>query len=38
VIDLNQAIESAIEVQDSATLEKALHEMRELLFFIEGRS
>ena len=38
VIDLNQALESAIEVQDSAALEKALHDMRELLFFIEGRA
>ena len=38
VIDLNQAIESAIEGQDAAALDKALHEMRELLFFVEGRA
>ena len=38
VIDVNQAIESAIEAQDSTALDNALHQMRELLFFIEGRS
>ncbi len=38
VIDLNQAIESAIEDQDAAALNRALDSMRELLFFVEGRS
>lgn len=38
VIDLNQAIESAIENQDAAALQQALNDMRELLFFIEGRA
>lgn len=38
VIDLNQAIESAIESQDAAALQEALDAMRELLFFIEGRA
>jgi hypothetical protein len=38
VIDLNQTIESAIEGQNAAVLAQALHDMRELLFFIEGRA
>jgi molecular chaperone DnaK (HSP70) len=37
VIDLNQAIESAIEGQDDAALKQAVTELRELLFFVEGR-
>ena len=38
VIDLNQTIESAIEGRDTAALEQAMHSLRELLFFIEGRA
>jgi molecular chaperone DnaK (HSP70) len=38
VIDLNQAIEAAIEAHDAAKLQKAIHELRELLFFVEGRA
>jgi molecular chaperone DnaK (HSP70) len=37
VIDLNQAIEAAIEDRDTAALKQAIHELRELLFFVEGR-
>jgi molecular chaperone DnaK (HSP70) len=38
MIDLNQTIASAIESRDATALEQALHKMRELLFFIEGRA
>jgi len=38
VIDLNQAIEAAIEARDDDALRKAVHELRELLFFVEGRA
>lgn len=38
VIDLNQAIESAIEGQDDAALKRAVTDLRELLFFVEGRA
>ena len=38
VIDLNQAIESAIESRDGAALKQAVHDLRELLFFVEGRA
>ncbi|MGC8549489.1 MAG: Hsp70 family protein [Acidobacteriaceae bacterium] len=38
LIDLNQTIESAMESRDTGALDQALHDMRELLFFIEGRS
>jgi molecular chaperone DnaK (HSP70) len=38
VIDLNQTIELAIEGRDAAALEQAIQDMRELLFFIEGRA
>jgi hypothetical protein len=38
VIDLNQAIESAIESKDGAALKQAIHDLRELLFFVEGRA
>jgi molecular chaperone DnaK len=38
VIDLNQAIESAIEGQDDAALKRAVNDLRELLFFVEGRA
>lgn len=37
LIDLNQTIESAMESRDAGALDQALHDMRELLFFIEGR-
>jgi molecular chaperone DnaK len=36
-IDLNQAIESAIEDHDAAALKQAAHDLREMLFFVEGR-
>jgi molecular chaperone DnaK (HSP70) len=36
-IDLNQAIESAIENHDAAALKQAVHDLREMLFFVEGR-
>lgn len=38
VIDLNQTIEAAMERQDAKALDRALHELRELLFFVEGRA
>ena len=38
VIDLNQTIESAIDGRDAPALQQALHDMRELMFFIEGRA
>ncbi len=37
-IDLNQAIESAIEDRDAAALKHAVQELREMLFFVEGRA
>ena len=37
-IDLNQAIESAIEDRDAAALTQAVHDLREMLFFVEGRA
>jgi molecular chaperone DnaK len=37
VIDLNQTIESAIDGRDASALRQALDNMRELMFFIEGR-
>ncbi len=37
-IDLNQAIEAAIENQDAAALQQAIDDLRELLFFVEGRA
>jgi len=37
VIDLNQAIEAAIEAHNAVALQKAVHDLRELLFFVEGR-
>jgi hypothetical protein len=36
-IDLNQAIESAIENHDAAALKQAVHDLREMLFFVGGR-
>jgi molecular chaperone DnaK (HSP70) len=38
VIDLNQAIQKAIEDRDAAELSRAVHDLRELLFFVEGRA
>jgi molecular chaperone DnaK (HSP70) len=38
VIDLNQAIETAISDQDAEALKQAVHGLRELLFFVEGRA
>jgi molecular chaperone DnaK (HSP70) len=37
-IDLNQTIESAIENRDAAALKQAVHDLREMLFFVEGRA
>jgi len=37
-IDLNAQIESAIDANDAIALKQAAHELRELLFFVEGRS
>ena len=37
-IDLNAAIEAAIENRDAAALKQAVHELREMLFFVEGRA
>ena len=36
-IDLNRAIEAAIERRDVTALQQAIHGLREMLFFIEGR-
>ena len=38
VIDLNQAIEAAINGHDAAALNQAVHDLRKMLFFIEGRA
>lgn len=37
-IDLNAQIESAIDANDAIALKRAAQELRELLFFVEGRS
>lgn len=37
-IDLNAQIESAIDGNDAAALKQAAHDLRELLFFVEGRA
>ncbi len=37
-IYLNQAIEAAIDNRDAAALKQAVHDLRELLFFVEGRA
>jgi molecular chaperone DnaK len=37
-IELNAQIESAIEADDADALKQAAHDLRELLFFVEGRS
>jgi len=36
-IDLNEAIEAAIDHRDAAALKQAVHDLREMLFFVEGR-
>jgi molecular chaperone DnaK (HSP70) len=38
VIDLNQAIETAINNLDASALKQAIHDLRELLFFVEGQA
>ncbi len=38
VIDLNQVIEAAIQDRNAAALKEAVHDLRELLFFVEGRA
>jgi molecular chaperone DnaK (HSP70) len=38
VIDLNQAIEAAIAARDADKLQQAIHALRELLFFVEGKA
>jgi molecular chaperone DnaK len=38
VIGLNRSIEAAIEARDAAALQQANHDLRELLFFVEGRA
>ena len=37
IIDLNQAIESALEEGNEEALLEAMNSLRELLFFVEGR-
>ena len=37
-IDLNQAIESAIEDHNATALKQAVDDLREMLFFVEGRA
>jgi molecular chaperone DnaK len=37
-IDLSQAIESAIEDHEVGALKQAVHDLREMLFFVEGRA
>ncbi len=37
IVDLNQAIETALEAGDEQTLKEAADGLRELLFFVEGR-
>jgi molecular chaperone DnaK len=36
-IELNESIEKALALQDSEALAKAVHALKELLFFVEGR-
>jgi molecular chaperone DnaK (HSP70) len=38
VINLNAQIETAIKAHDAGALKQAAHELRELLFFVEGRA
>jgi len=37
-IDMNQAIEAAIDDRNAAALKQAIHDLREMLFFVEGRT
>ncbi len=37
-IDLHHAIEAAIDNRDAAALKQAVHDLREMLFFVEGRA
>jgi molecular chaperone DnaK (HSP70) len=37
-INLNEAIEAAIDNRDAAALKKAVDDLREMLFFVEGRA
>jgi hypothetical protein len=37
-IDLNEAIEAAIDNRDAAALRQAVDHLREMLFFVEGRA
>jgi len=37
-IDLNAQIESAIAANDATALKQAASDLRELLFFVEGRA
>jgi hypothetical protein len=37
-IDLNEAIEAAIDNRDAAALSQAVDHLREMLFFVEGRA
>ncbi len=38
VIDLNQAIEAAMKDRNAVALQQAVHDLGELLFFVEGRA
>lgn len=38
VIDLNAQIETAVDAGDASALRQAAHDLRELLFFVEGRA
>ena len=38
VIDLNAQIESAVKAGDGRALKQAMHDLNELLFFVEGRA
>ncbi len=37
IVDLNQAIETALEAGDAQALKESTESLRELLFFVEGR-
>jgi hypothetical protein len=38
VIDLNQAIEAEIRERNDTALKQAIHDLGELMFFVEGRA
>jgi len=38
VIDLNAQIETAVKAGDASALQQATHDLREVLFFVEGRA